>query len=200
MSKEVSLAEFEGPLTELRQQCSGQNGRSRFEEFKLWLKKVPGLLRSVRTVAVKSVEKFVVAEYLGQEGVNKDDVKIAFLGNNFKTKILPLIESGTPQSKLQVSRLTRWAKALDIASALPENVWITTPGQMYQLVKAQKNGQEGPLLVNGWANLFLMYGNDGNVWLVGARWDGGGWDFYAGPLGGPHGWGGGNRRVFSQVG
>ncbi|MDO8496283.1 MAG: hypothetical protein Q7S43_03120 [bacterium] len=40
MLHEVSLAEFEGPLTELKQQCSGKNGRERFEEFKLWLKGV----------------------------------------------------------------------------------------------------------------------------------------------------------------
>ncbi len=40
MLHEVSLAEFEGPLTELRQQCSGQKGRQRFDEFKLWLKGV----------------------------------------------------------------------------------------------------------------------------------------------------------------
>jgi hypothetical protein len=35
---DVSLTEFEGPLGELVQQC--KSNRSRFDEFKLWLKKV----------------------------------------------------------------------------------------------------------------------------------------------------------------
>ena len=38
MSHEVSLVEFEGPLGELVQQCKSNRGR--FDEFKLWLKKV----------------------------------------------------------------------------------------------------------------------------------------------------------------
>ena len=38
MSHEVSLVEFEGPLGELVQQC--KSNRTRFDEFKLWLKKV----------------------------------------------------------------------------------------------------------------------------------------------------------------
>src|SRR3989344_4142449 len=38
MSHEVSLVEFEGPLGELVQQ--GKSNRGRFDEFKLWLKKV----------------------------------------------------------------------------------------------------------------------------------------------------------------
>lgn len=38
MSNDVSLVEFEGPLGELMQQC--KSNRFRFEEFKLWLKKV----------------------------------------------------------------------------------------------------------------------------------------------------------------
>ncbi len=38
MSNDVSLAEFEGPLGELVQQC--KSNRPRFDEFKLWLKRV----------------------------------------------------------------------------------------------------------------------------------------------------------------
>ena len=38
MKNDVSLAEFEGPLGELVQQC--KSNRDRFDEFNLWLKKV----------------------------------------------------------------------------------------------------------------------------------------------------------------
>ena len=36
----IDVFEMKGPLGELYDQCSGENGRARFEEFKLWLKKV----------------------------------------------------------------------------------------------------------------------------------------------------------------
>lgn len=39
MSK-VHVSEMQGPLTELFQQVGGENGRKRFEDFKLWLKNV----------------------------------------------------------------------------------------------------------------------------------------------------------------
>lgn len=36
----VNVSEMQGPLTELMEQVGGQNGRARFDEFKLWLKGV----------------------------------------------------------------------------------------------------------------------------------------------------------------
>lgn len=38
--KKVEVSELQGPLGEFYQQIGGANGRERFEEFKLWLKKV----------------------------------------------------------------------------------------------------------------------------------------------------------------
>src|SRR3989344_8189772 len=38
--KKVEVSELQGPLTELMDQVGGQNGRARFDEFKLWLKRV----------------------------------------------------------------------------------------------------------------------------------------------------------------
>lgn len=40
--KKVEVSEMQGPLTELMNQIGGENGRCRFDEFKLWLKRVPG--------------------------------------------------------------------------------------------------------------------------------------------------------------
>ena len=36
--KKVEVSEMQGPLTELLHQVGGENGRARFDEFKLWLK------------------------------------------------------------------------------------------------------------------------------------------------------------------
>lgn len=38
--KKIEVSELQGPLTELMEQIGGQNGRARFDEFKLWLKGV----------------------------------------------------------------------------------------------------------------------------------------------------------------
>lgn len=38
--KKIEVSELQGPLTEFMQQLSGENGRKRFDEFKLWLKNV----------------------------------------------------------------------------------------------------------------------------------------------------------------
>jgi len=38
--KKVEVSELRGPLIELMDQIGGQNGRERFDEFKLWLKSV----------------------------------------------------------------------------------------------------------------------------------------------------------------
>lgn len=38
--KKVDVSEMHGPLTELMDQIGGKNGRARFDEFKLWLKRV----------------------------------------------------------------------------------------------------------------------------------------------------------------
>ena len=38
--KKIEVSELQGPLTEFMQQLGGENGRKRFDEFKLWLKNV----------------------------------------------------------------------------------------------------------------------------------------------------------------
>lgn len=194
----TDVSKMRGPLNELNDQLFGDNGEERLAELNLWLKRVvAGLLKFVIEVKTAAVKKFVVAHVLGKTGVNRDGVKIGFLGENFQAQIGSLIEENTDATELTVSRLERYATALDIASAIQEEKRVTTPSQMYQMVKAQANGQAGPLRVDGWANLFLMFGKDGNLWLVDAFLSCGGWYFGADPLGLPDWWRDGDR-VFSR--
>lgn len=194
----TDVSKIRGPLNELNDQLFGDNGEERLAELNLWLKRVvAGLLKFVTEVKTAAVKKFVVADVLGKTGVNRDGVKIGFLGENFQAQIGSLIEENTDAAELTGSRLERYATALDIASAIPEEKRVTTPSQMYQMVKAQANGQTGPLRVDGWANLFLMFGKDGNFWLVDAGLSSDGWRFNADPLDGPLRWRDG-RRVFSR--
>ncbi len=194
----TDVSKMRGPLNELNDQLFGDNGEERLAELNLWLKGVlANLLKFVSEASVGPVEKFSVADVLGQEGVNKDGIRIAFLGDNFKRVFGSLVEGKVEAAKLVVHQLTRYATALDIASAIPAEKRVTTIGQIYELIKAQANGKAGLLLVNGWANIFLCYGNDGNLWLVGACLFSGGWCFRAVPLG-DQSWWVGESRVFSR--
>ena len=51
----------------------------------------------------------------------------------------------------------------------------TTPGELFSLLEKQPNGEAGPLLVNGYANLFEMEDIDGVSRLVYAGWHDDGW-------------------------
>ena len=65
-------------------------------------------------------------------------MKIGFLGDNFKRVFVPLVEGKVEAAKLVVHQLTRYATALDIASAIPAEKRIVTIGQIYDLWAARK--------------------------------------------------------------
>ena len=62
----------------------------------------------------------------------------------------------------------------------------------------QSKGDEGVLLINGWANIFYIRDAKGVFCAVGVDWDGDGWDVRARSVGCPRGWGAGGR-VFSRL-
>ncbi|MBI2676634.1 MAG: hypothetical protein HYX21_01595 [Candidatus Yanofskybacteria bacterium] len=189
MKNEVSIAEMKGPLGELYDQCSGENGRARFDEFKLWLKGVVStLLAHVITVRVPAIKRFVASEVLGRTGTNRDGIRVAFLGKNFQEQFGGIVEENIPEAELTVSRLQRQADALEIAGAIPRERRVVKTGQIYQLVRIHEAGGHSGLLINGWGNFFLSYGVNGNLWLVLVLRSGFGWSFNADPLGHPRRW------------
>ena len=197
MKNEVSNSEMKGPLGELYDQCSGENGRQRFEEFKLWLKgAVNGLLAYVTTVRVPAIKRFAGSDAWGYVGVNKDGVKIAFLGKNFQEQFGNVVEENVPETELEVSRLQRYADAKEIVGAIPREKRVVRPSQIYQVVRVQEACDHSGLNMDGY-NLFLACGADGNFWLVGVDRFGDGWFFDALPLGYPSRWCDGDR-VFSR--
>ena len=194
MSHEVSLAEFEGPLTELRQQCSGGNGRARFEEFKLWLKKVSGLLKLVSTVTVSAVKKFVAVDNfkVGNAG-------ITWMSDNFKTNFLGKIEKNVKGATLLAHRLEKSSLDKDIRDELGSDKEETTLAYLFELLSRQSDGKSGVLLTNSDANIFYVRDANGNFWAVNAIWNSmdRGWSLNAYSVTGPGGWLGGGR-VFSR--
>ena len=159
---------------------------------------VKPLLTFVRQASVPEIKKFSAADVLKKVGLNRDGVRIAGLGENFKAQFGKMVEENTPATELVVNRLERYADAINIAGAVPREKRPTTIGQIYGLVLAQKDGGDGPLLTNGWANLFLAYGEDGNLWLVYVYLLSDGWDFYAYPLGDSRRWFDGDQVFFRK--
>ncbi|MDO8495768.1 MAG: hypothetical protein Q7S32_04655 [bacterium] len=192
MSNDVSMSEMRGPLGELCDQCSGTNGRARFEEFKLWLKKAVALLTHLSDTSLGSVKKFVAAE-----NFTKRNTKVKFwdFGSNFEAHFLGKTERNVSAAVIAVHRLERASLDPEIMTELGEKR-ISTLAHFYQLIEAQGQGQAGTLLVNGYANIAYIEDDNGVLWAVNADWSSGrGWGVGAGSIGSPSGWGAGFRVV-----
>lgn len=188
MSK-VDVSEFKGPLGELMDQCSPENGgRKRFEEFNLWLKGVTGkLLKHLRDVALGPCKKFEAAKKF-----TKDNPLVKFwsFGTNFTTHFGNRVENNVSATTIAVSRLERRAKDPEITTELAgetKRVFRISLAHFYQMIETQGQGQAGPLLVNGYAN--IAYIEDMDNWAVYARWFAGvGWHVDADPVDSPLPW------------
>jgi len=186
---DVSLAEFEGPLKELREQCSAADGRGRqrFEEFKLWLKGVTaGLLKFVQKVAVSATPRFVAKDVF-----TKANPKVKFwgFGDNFTKHFLGKIEEGVLAGQIAVHTLLKRSLNPEIMTELGTQQRIMKLAHFYQLIEAQGQGQVGPLLINGYANIAYIEDEHGNVWAVRAYWYAEyGWYVVASSVEGPYGW------------
>lgn len=86
-------------------------------------------------------------------------------------------EVGTKFKKLPRFKLGRNATGEELKDARPNGIWTATdfcPWLAAKLAK-QANGEKGEFLNNGWANLFLVEGVRGGVFVVDVDWDDGGW-------------------------
>jgi len=188
MSK-VDVSEFRGPLGELMDQCLPENGgRKRFEEFNLWLKGVTvKLLKHLHEVVLGPVEKFEAAKKFVKANPK---VKFWDFGTNFATHFGNRIENNISATIIAVSRLERRAKDPEITNELAgetKRVFRISLAHFYQMIEAQGQGQAGPLLVNGYAN--VAYIEDMDNWAVSAHWRAGdGWFVDAFPVDFPDPW------------
>ncbi len=103
--------------------------------------------------------------------------------------------------KLVVHRLLKGLSNEAIVKALGgEAVAESFLGQMAYLIAFQPHGEEdGVLLVNGWANIFFIKDDNGELWAVYCAWisDDREWHLNAIPISDPVGWRAG-RQVFSS--
>lgn len=198
MSK-VDVSEFKGPLGELMDQCSPENGgRARFEEFKLWLKKVTiNILKLLTTVHVSGAKCFVACGAFGEN--NPAGIKF-YLWDNFKDNFLDKVEKNISEATLAVYTLTKPSLDASIRFELTSECEETTLAYLYELISAQTDGQAGPLLTDGKANIFYIRDVKGVLWTVRASWCSARreWYVHAHSVTYPVGWDAGGQ-VFSQV-
>lgn len=128
----------------------------------------PELLELVTTVAVPGTDRFVAEEHLKANG-SKAKLKIAFVWDAFASSCLPKVEESVPSGTLKVYKLTTGSVDAEII----ERLGVTHESylaDLHAMLEAQPNGEEGPLLTNGSANIFYLRAKDGSLWAVYAHW------------------------------
>jgi hypothetical protein len=129
-------------------------------------------------------------------------VKISYVDPDFIAGFGDKIEEPTGEASLGHHVLTRPSAFAPAVKELGDGGVIvkTTPGELYSMMEQQPDGprsEAGPLLTNGYTNLFEMEDANGVSPLVYAHWHGGGWLVFAHPVTPSLEWNDG-RQVFSR--
>lgn len=156
------------------------------------------LLKFVGAVMVSATEVFVVADHFTVNTSAMAEVKIGYLGDNFKKWFLGKTEEPNNQTELTYATLSRASVDKPILDELGNTV-ETTISMVWELLKLQPNGEGGVLLTNGYANIFYVRDTNNTLRAVNASWhvDDGGWYVRASSVGYPYEWRAG-YRVFSR--
>jgi hypothetical protein len=200
---------LDGALKDFNEKVNSTAGPEWERQFKEFLRKeiiwpkpaavTTGLLIPVGTTIVAATTTLFVARDRFVVNTKKNAfVKISYLGDNFKSWFLRKEEQPFAGSTLKYGKLSRYSVDGPILAELGgETEAETTLTELFALMEAQKNGESGPLLTNGYANIFYIKDTAGALRAVHAYWHGGGWHVGAVAVTYPYEWRGG-RRVFSR--
>ena len=160
------------------------------------------LLKLVSTIVVQATTGTLVAkEKFVRDTGRKAKVKISYLGDNFTEWFLSGSGKIEDPESVQTLRYHKLRKpsgdGLIITELGGEAKAETTLSEMFSLMEKQKNGESGPLLNNGWWNIFYIKDQNGLLRTVRVRWFGDGWSVLANSVESPDRWGAG-RQVFSR--
>ena len=198
-TEQVQVLLASGLLTDLRDGNIAEVNRNDFRKL-VGLKPLnPPLLEPVGAVTIEATERFVTREKFAVDTSHKVKIKIAWIGDNFKNWFLGKIETSAPKVMLCYSRLTRSELDGPIMAELGDETSETTLAAVYALIERQANGEPGPLLTNGYANIFYVRDANGVLRAVRVYWHAydRGWGVHARSVSYPYGWNDGNR-VFSR--
>ena len=180
---ELNLGQVEAIVNKL----GGMEGVKRFLAGNIEVV-VRRVLTFVATFRHAAGGRFVAAENF-REGETTDEVKIAWIGDNFKTNFLGKIEEGVTAEELKIHKLDQDSLDAPIIAELGDAA-ETLLADLWELLKKQPKGEGGKLLVNGYANIAYIRDMNGVLWAVNARWHAvhGGWRVEAYSVSYPDGW------------
>ena len=150
----------------------------------------PGLLKLVGTIEIPAIDKFIARDKFVVDTSDEAEVKIAWLGNNFKEWFLDKKEEQLAASKLCYHKLLESEVDAPIIEKLggKDSVKITL-AQLFALMKKQGRGEgeEGVLLTCGRANIaYIPPDINGVLCAVNVNWGSGGWLVNAYSIGPPY--------------
>ena len=203
-----ALREFNGLLHQLLTNLLGNDAETWGNELRKFLRKEPcwttslePLLIPIGTVdVVATASPFVARDRFVVNTKQNAPVKIAYLWDDFRVWFTDKVEQPFEGSTLKYGKLSRSSVDGSIIAELGgEEKAETTLAEIFSLMATQPNGESGPLLTNGYANIFYVRDAKGVLRAVRVRWyaDGGGWRVNALSVTGQDGWFDG-RRVFSR--
>ena len=157
------------------------------------------LLKPILVTCCLPVVKNFNASDKFREGETINGVKIWTISSNFVRYFKKKKEKNIGTTALRIHELRVGSKDLAIISELGgEEIVESSLAHMWEMMKKQGSGEEGDLLVNGYANIFYIKGTDGNLWAVSCDWLAGyGWRVGARPFSFPDAWFA-RRRVLSR--
>jgi hypothetical protein len=146
-------------------------------------KPIPSVLKLVTTVTLPArAEKFVPKKSFVENTKPGAHVKFAWVDPDFIRWFGDKTEEPTAEATLRQHVLTCPSVFAPAMKEIRDGgvATKTTPGELYSLLEKQPDGPKsaaGPLLTNGYANLFEMDDVNGVARLVSALWDdgNGGW-------------------------
>jgi len=160
---------------------------------------VPMIIDFLGTFLIPATtSEFIIREKFVIDTSCKAEVKISFLGDNFKGWFLDKREKSIVEQILKYSRLLKCSTDRSIIADLGGEVKAeVTLSELFYLMKIQGKGEEGILLTNGYANVFYVKDTACVLRAVHVHWHGGGWHVIADSVEAQDVWSEG-RQVFSR--
>ena len=196
-----------GPLNQLLVNLGGEDGVEWEKALKRFLRREnpweapppKSLFEPFGTVAIPAAaEPFVVSDRFVVGTGRGVAVKVSFVGDNFRRLFGEMTAAAGPEQLLRYAKLLR--RSVDepiIAELGGEEAVETSLSIFWALIERQPNGERGPLLTDGCANVFYVRDARNVLWAVYVLWSSDGWDVDANEVADPHPWGGGSQ-VFSR--
>ena len=154
--------------------------------------KINTILQFLSEVAIPATQRFVAKDKFVVNTKRNAPVKISYLGDNFTAWFLNgegKIEDPISEQTLRYHKLRQSSVDGSIIAELGgEAKAETTLSEMFSLMEKQKNGEDGCLLNNGYANIFYIKDQAFVLRTVYAYWNDGGWNVYARPVDYPISW------------